>query len=158
MRGRRLTACRFGIIGFLRDRPRESLIFQCFRDIGPVATPIFASLGCFLPGGDPNRFLGDRPRESLIFQCFRDIGPVATPIFASLGCFLPGGDPKTNSYSIHFSFPEMWYDASVDAGSVGRKDHKWQGLQGSRSRTTEPRDTTSCRAPTTGASCSRRGG
>ena len=67
-------------------------------------------------------FLGDRPLKSLIFQCFRDIGLVAIPILASLGCFLPGGDPKTNSYSIHFSFAEMWYDASVAAGSVGRKD------------------------------------
>ena len=67
---------------------------------------------------------GDRPRESLIFQCFRDIGPVAIPDSGLIAVLLPGGDPKANSYSIHFSFAEMWYDASVDAGSVGRKDHK----------------------------------
>ena len=72
----------------------------------------------------PKFIFGDRPLKSLIFQCFRDIGPVATPIFASLGYFLPGGGPKTNSYSIHFSFAEMWYDASVAAGSGGGKDYK----------------------------------
>ena len=69
-------------------------------------------------------FDGDRPHESPIFQCFPGVGLVAIPILASLGCFLPGGDPKTNSLSIHFSFAEMWYDASVAAGSGGRKDYK----------------------------------
>ena len=40
------------------DRPHESLIFQCFPDIGPAATPILAAPAGFPPGGDPlNEFI-----------------------------------------------------------------------------------------------------
>ena len=43
--------------GFWGDRPRESLIFQHFRDIGLVAIPILASLGCF---PEMNNFTGKK--------------------------------------------------------------------------------------------------
>ena len=69
-------------------------------------------------------FDGDRPHESPIFQCFPGVGLADTPDSGLLAALVPGGDPKTNSYSVHFSFAEMWYDASVDAGSVGGKDYK----------------------------------
>ena len=71
-------------------------------------------------------FCGDRPHEILIFQCFPDIDPATALILAAFAGFLPGGDPL-NEF-IFGSFFEMWYDVSVDAGSVGRKDYKWIGF------------------------------
>ena len=42
------------IIGTMKKlRGQESLIFQCFPDVGPVATLIWASFAGFPPGGDP---------------------------------------------------------------------------------------------------------
>ena len=44
----------------LGDRHHESLILQCFPDIGPSATPILAAFAGFPPGGDPlNEFIFD---------------------------------------------------------------------------------------------------
>ena len=63
---------------------------------------------------------GDRPHESLIFQCFSGSVPALATIWPLSPAFPTVGGPETNSYSVHFSFAEMWYDASVDAGSVGR--------------------------------------
>ena len=37
------------------DRPRESLIFQCFRDIGPATAPILASLPASYQSRPPKR-------------------------------------------------------------------------------------------------------
>jgi len=40
------------------DRPHESLIFQCFPDIGSAATPVFGLFASFQLGGDPlNEFI-----------------------------------------------------------------------------------------------------
>ena len=48
---------RFGAVG---DRPHESLIFQCFSDIGPATAPILAAFAGFPSGGDPlNEFIFD---------------------------------------------------------------------------------------------------
>ena len=40
------------------DRPHESLIFQCFRDIDLATTPIFSHLASFSPvGGSFPKFI-----------------------------------------------------------------------------------------------------
>ena len=67
------------------------------------------------------RICGDRPHGSLIFQWFPGDALAATPDSGLLAGFPSGGDPWTNSDSVHFSFFEMWYDASVDVESVGGK-------------------------------------
>ena len=42
------------------DRPHESLIFQCFPDIGLAVTPNSCLIAGFPPGGNPlNEFIFD---------------------------------------------------------------------------------------------------
>ena len=103
-------------------------------------------------------FSGTGPAKARFFNVFVALAQPSPLVRASLPSFCL----SATSERIHFQFTFLSQRCGMmhlsPREATSERTTKWQGPQESRNLTTEPRDTTSCRAPTTGASCSRRGG